>query len=792
MKKSLLAAFSLLTALTAFAAGKLLTSEVKASAATAAENAAAYRLNTEGAVTDRLVFSDAIGDNMIYQQNEPVCVWGFAPANTSVSVTLEKQNGGDAATKNATAGLDGYYECTFEGKPASYDEYKITATDGVTTVDAEHVLFGEVFISCGQSNMALNVQYCSNANELLENANNPYLRIFMSPEVAGSANLPYYPTAYYPGGVWVRGDSAIMVQGASAVTYNFAVSLFQSLNVDGAKVPVGFLNASKGATSIEAWLSRPSIETDADVKAYLSSKNRLLDEKDYNKAGSNNFNQVSGLFNAKIAPLTNFYVKGILWYQGENNVGNEIAGQYYKNALSLLIQDWSRWFGDQKETLPLIFAQITPHNYGYEPEALAYMWEGMSEAYLENKDHAAMVTTYDVPLDWYNPNFSYRSPIHPIVKQPVGERMAKFAINMLYGGTGEKSSPVYKTSVFEGDSAKISFDNAASLKTTDGLDPVGFALCGENRIFYPATATMNTDGTVTLKSRWVKKPVAATYAFSAMSVSANLCSGDGFPVAAFRTDKVKSTYYHPKDWQYCDRLSYFVSEGSGTQEGIAEHRDAYQSSTFATLSVTEDGDSGNAVKMSYTLRGRETFWFSPVLNQSGVYEQFANYDTFSFKVKNSQKRAVSIDSVEVALSDGRTGALLLSDENATSAEIAGESGYQTFDFSLNTLVTSSGNVDISDSRALITDVKIYFKDYLSGELLLDGFEYGNRADRITESKVESGETPPPSEGNAGGAGSEPQQKEETKKQGCGSVTYVCCGLPVLFLAAAVLGKKKFK
>lgn len=446
---------------------------------------AGYELDMSGAPTDKLRFAEVIGDSMMFQQNKPVKVWGFAPAGSAVAVTLSKQDGTDAETLTATADEEGYFAAEFAAKQASFTEYKITAVSSAEEISAEHILFGELFLSCGQSNMALNVQYCSNASEIIDNADNPYIRVFMSPEIPGKAELPYFPAAYYEGGVWAKGDSGIAVQGASAVSYNFALGLFEKLNVNGKQIPVGFLNTAKGATSIEAWLSRPSIENDEAVKSYLDERGRLLDEEEYNQAGANNYNQVSAMFNSKIAPLSNLYIAGILWYQGENNVGNEIAGQYYKNALSLMMKDWSMWFNGGTEEIPFIFAQITPHNYGYEPEALAYMWEGMAEAYLQNKAQCSMITTYDIPLDWYNEDFAYRSPIHPIVKKPVGERMAYVAYNRIYGGTGEVSAPVYSSFRTENKKMILTFENAESLKTATACRPSGSRCAGKTACSIP-------------------------------------------------------------------------------------------------------------------------------------------------------------------------------------------------------------------------------------------------------------------------------------------------------------------
>ena len=750
-----------------------------------------YVLDTSLAPTSSLAFAPVISNNMLYRQNKPVPVWGFAPAGTAVTVTLQRQDGtGETETKQATADESGCFETQFSPRAASFTEYKLSATDGETTVTAEYILFGELFIAGGQSNMGLNVQYCSNAQEIHDGANNPHIRVFLSPEVAGSAALPYYPSVYWEGGMWARGDNYVSIRSASAVAYNFALSMFAKLNAGGATVPVGILNAPKGATSIEAWISRPSVDGEDTVRAYLAERNRLLTEEEYNQKGASNYNQVSGLFNAKIAPLTKLYVNGILWYQGENNVGNETAGTYYRHALSLLMRDWSIWFNGGEDDLPLFFVHPTPARYrDYEPEALAYMWEGMTDAQQDYPDRISFATTYDVPLDWYNEDFPYRSPAHTLVKKPVGERLADFAYNRLYGGTGAQSSPVFASARYEGNAAIVSFKKVNGLKTTDGNVVRGFALCGENRVFYPAQAVINADNTVTVTSEWVKKPIAVTYSFSTMITASNLCSDEGYPVAPFRSDRVPSSYYSPKNWQSCDGLQFFVSKGSGRDPDFAYMSDAYASSASATLSIAQDGYYGGALQIDYTLRGRETFWIAPVLHQPAVHEYIERYDTFSFRVRNRQARKVDIERVEVTLADGRKGDLILCDGSGTAAEAAANSDFTPYRYSLTRMVSDGGTVDISSLRASITDIKIYCKDFLSGSIQIDEFAYGNIADLVTSS----------SGGNTGGDNKEDDppvtpQKPKKKKCGCGSTvasSSAFAGGCVLLLAAAVaIGRKK--
>lgn len=760
-------------------------------------------LDKSGAPTQTLAFADVICDDMLYQQGKPVAVWGFAPAGSSVTVTLTEQESGDEVRQAAVqADSEGYFETYLDGVEASYTQYTLTAEDGVTTVTARNILFGELYAASGQSNMGVNVRYCSNADEILDNADNPYIRVYLSPEIPSASMMAYRPAAWWrpdgsPGGWWARGDRATTIEGASAVAYNFALDLFDRLNAGGAEVPVGFLNVSKGSTSIEAWIARDAIDArQGDEKYgvvydYLSERGRLLSEEEFNTKDSQNFNQVSAMFNSKIAQVTNLYVKGILWYQGENNVGNEIAGQYYAQALQLLRQDWSRWFNEGKEELTLIFTQVAPQNYGYEGEALAYMWEGMAQAYSECPDYISMATIYDVPLDWYNEDFPYRTPGHTLVKQPVGQRFAAFAYNRFYGGTGALSSPVLDTAAFENGKATLTFKNASALQTTDGLDPVGFTLCGANRIFYPADAVLNADGSVTLSSRWVKEPVAAAYGFSEMIMRANVCSDEGYPIAPFRTDKVASTYYHPKDWQLCDATQYFVSRGSGTDASLALYEDAYTTSGNLSLSVSEDGDSGNALRLSYTLRGREEFWISPVLGKNetdGRFEQFASYDTLSFKVRNTQGRDVSV-SVRVTLASGQSWEAENLGGNAAAG--ANSDGYEVFYFSLNpTSAEGATAEELAQLRAQISDIQVVFRDYASGEIEVDSFDYGNYADLNTEYGAETPETPETPGGETGEEPETPGGNTETPAEGGGltggEIAGIVCGCVAAVAVAVVI------
>ncbi len=717
---------------------------VKADNAPYTENDKYDSLDMRYTDISKVSLAEVFKDGMLIQWDKPVPVWGGAPSGTSIKAELQNAKGETLETVSTTADSDGYFYCELSPRAASFDEYRIVINDGEIRVD--DVVFGDLFLASGQSNMALNVQYCTNADEIRETADKPFIRVFLSPDVPNAAIVPYYPAEYYEGGEWVKGDNYVSLRTASAVAYNFILDIYAELNKNGTEhIPVGFINASKGSTNIETWIARQAIENaeDSSVKDFLEGKNRLLSGEEYNQQDGMNFNQVSAMFNAKIAPVTNLYISGVLWYQGENNVGNESACAYYEKALNLLIEDWTKWFNDGETQIPFIFVQPTPHNFGYKPEAMAYFWEALSNVYLQNQNRCAMVTTYDIPLDWNNKAFAFRSPIHPITKKPVGERCAYFMINMLYGGNRAKSSPVYSGFKVEKNSVVVSFYNAESgLMSLDGLPIKGFSLCGEDRIFYSADAKINQDGTVTVSSRYVENPVAVAYSFSTMITESNLCTKEEIPVAPFRSDTAVSSYYRPKNWQDCDNLEYFVSEGGGKEDDIACMQPAYTCDPLVKLTLLEQGDKGRGVKISYTLNEEGTFAFSPVLNYGGTSEDFTLYDNFSFKIKNSQDRDITL-SVKVTLSDGRSGYLLCRDNSSQTVTVnKGSDSFVNFDFDLTALFNGTEKTDISAARDLIQNIELLFSDDTSGFIGIDSFGLGNfLAIYETEEEPENPEDP---------------------------------------------------
>ncbi len=233
----------------------------------------------------------------------------------------------------------------------------------------------------------------------------------------------------------------------------------------------------------------------------------------------------AGLYNAMLAPLVNYSVKGILWYQGESNAGRP---EEYRSLLPAMIRDWRNSLGQGE--LPFLVVQL-PNFMEAKEEPGESGWALFREAQAEALKLPAtgMAVTYDIG-EW--------NDIHPLNKKDVGVRLALVARKVAYGDTDViASGPTYKSMTVRGRRIKISFDNTGSgLVARGSRRPGHFAIAGEDMEFVWARARIR-GSTVVVKSREIRKPVAVRYAWADNPEGANLYNREGLPAAPFRTDQ---------------------------------------------------------------------------------------------------------------------------------------------------------------------------------------------------------------------------------------------------------------
>ena len=225
----------------------------------------------------------------------------------------------------------------------------------------------------------------------------------------------------------------------------------------------------------------------------------------------------SALFNGMISPLTSSTIKGVIWYQGENDV---TGLGWYKPLFPNLIQSWrDAWgLGD----FPFYHVQLPPYDYGVTNSAL-FREVQMKSLSMKN---VGIAVTLDVG-DFKN--------IHPPHKKEVGERLALWALAKDYGQKDVVcSGPIYKDMKIEGSKIRLSFDYTGSGMVAKDGTLANFVIAGADKKFVPAKAKIDKN-TIVVSSDKVAKPIAVRYAFDNAGVP-SLFNKEGLPASSFRTD----------------------------------------------------------------------------------------------------------------------------------------------------------------------------------------------------------------------------------------------------------------
>lgn len=229
--------------------------------------------------------------------------------------------------------------------------------------------------------------------------------------------------------------------------------------------------------------------------------------------------------NGLVAPLHGLSVRGVLWYQGEENAGRAAA---YADGFKRLIQDWRSQFGDPE--LPFLFVQLAAWLPFVDNVPGAGGWAELreSQAAALALPHTGMATAIDVGDE---------IDIHPRNKRTLGQRLAALALHEFGLRAAPAGGPRLLGHETRGDEFHLRFgDTAGGLRTARAGEPLrGFLLAGADRRWVPAEGRFDGDGIV-LRSAAVPAPVAARYAWVNNPSEANVVGGDGLPLPPLRTD----------------------------------------------------------------------------------------------------------------------------------------------------------------------------------------------------------------------------------------------------------------
>ena len=432
-----------------------------------------------------------IGSHMVLQQNTTVKIWGWADPTEKISISTSW----DTTTVTTIAANSAKWNLLLK-TPAAGGPYTITIKANNTTV-LEDVLIGEVWDCSGQSNMEMHFnwgikEYTTDA----DNANNKQLHFFNIPKL--TAEQPQDDTK----GNWVVCNPGDMKR-FSLVGYFFGQQLQQVLNV-----PVGLINASWGGTPAEVWTPKEAIE-----------KEMILHEAATKLEPKDGWPITSGYtYNAMINPITDYSIAGVIWYQGESNVG---AASSYQFLFTTMINSWRKAW--HKE-LPFYFVQLAPFS-GYGGISGALLREAQTKTL--SVPNTGMVVIHDLVTDVKD--------IHPRNKKDVGLRLANYALAETYNKKQlTYKSPMYKSMVVEKDKIRINFTDADNGLISKGGALTDFYIAGTDKKFLPAIAIIKGN-TILVSNKNVQQPVAVRFGFTNAAIP-NLFSKEGLPVNIFRTD----------------------------------------------------------------------------------------------------------------------------------------------------------------------------------------------------------------------------------------------------------------
>lgn len=464
-----------------------------------------------------------LSDHALLQRDLPIHVWGWADPGETVSASF---NGSSAAT---TAAADGKFSLYLKPQQAG-GPHELTV-QGENKVTVRDVLVGDVWVGSGQSNMVWSVERSNNAEKEIAAADYPKIRIF---QVAQETSFIEKEDV---DGAWsaVTPDS---IPGFSAVGYFFARHLHEKTDM-----PMGVIQSAWGGTPAEAWTSSETLMRDPALRQFLSDWQEV--EAAYPRAmarhraaigrwetagrkgarpreprGPGHQHQPAGLFNGMIAPLIPFAIRGVIWYQGENNAGRA-QGYEYRHLFQTMIQDWRRRWGIGD--FPFFWVQLA--NYGRVSESA--QWAELREA--QSMALSLRETGQAVTID-----IGESQDIHPKNKQDVGLRLALAARAVAYGEHGlVYSGPVCRQMTTEGAKARLWFNHTGSgLVLKNGS--AGFEIAGPDGEFHPAQAEVE-GFTLLVSSPKVDRPAAVRYAWAA-DPEITLFNEEGLPASPFRTD----------------------------------------------------------------------------------------------------------------------------------------------------------------------------------------------------------------------------------------------------------------
>lgn len=449
------------------------------------------------------------GDNMVFQQGEPVIIWGYCDNKSRILIRWFEN---DCCIAEATVfAEDGKWNAEFLPFKVKRD-LTIRIENIEEELVLENVAVGEVWLCSGQSNIQCDFEYCTDTKEYIDKFAQYDIR-FMDIEPM----ISFEKKENAENVKWVKVDKKTVLS-LSVVSCVFGQCIGEKLDV-----PIGLIKNYRGGNSIISFLPE---EIFREKEEYAFFVERFKAER---KETKSDWSMIPAAFyNAMTVPLQVFRIKGVLWYQGETDSAYD-RSKYYKALLKSLIAHWRKIF--KNEELPIVLVQLCP----FEQEPFDYKKIRQIQFEISREiNNVHLVVTADLGPT----GEEGESAIHPKYKTPIGERCALAALSEVYNIDTDKewSGPIIKSVYRDGKDLILVFEHCGEGLCADGRVK-GFEIDKKNDFFvdYVSAVEIVLPDKVVIKDASDAETVKYCYANTVIdkSLRGNLTNTTGIPASPF-------------------------------------------------------------------------------------------------------------------------------------------------------------------------------------------------------------------------------------------------------------------
>ena len=422
-------------------------------------------------------FDKIFNDHMVLQAGKTFAITGKGIPGHEIQVTIHAQK-----KYHATVNADSIWTCNIIPQKPSDSSFDIIVSDGDFQDKVTDVIFGDVWLCAGQSNMEFPLSADKYVDGEKSALGNQLLRLYnpnyVGKDMYGKPYTDSMKTALKNGqfysGVWESSNSNASLR-MSAIGYYFGKILSNEI-----KQPIGIINLSVGGSPIESWLDRNilkqsdsfSVKADSnwifndDLPVWV--RQRATENVGAQEKNSDHAFKPGYIYEHGIELISKLPIKGILWYQGESNAQEMPRVIEYPALLRLMISDYRKAWS--VSDLPFYIIQLSSiDTVGYKSK----YWPAFRQLQYDivsKKDHIGIVPTHDL---------GNRNNVHPNDKKTVATRLSNLVLHDVYQLKSFQPGPLPIKAIYRKHRVVLSVKTGLGpLKTMNGKEVKGFSLDG--------------------------------------------------------------------------------------------------------------------------------------------------------------------------------------------------------------------------------------------------------------------------------------------------------------------------